>query len=134
MLLMCGCVDVWMCGCEALCENRSDLVSPSVFASLVLLFLSPRLLDRDLLLSDLLLHSLVHLFTSFHVMDYLTCSPFSHDVNRLSDVCILMLMHLSLACRDCNLCSFISRIYVEVQSVSPIFTESRAQLHPVIIM
>lgn len=60
---MCGCVDVWIWSPLTFCENMNKWSGDTVCVCIaLLLFLSSRLLDGDLLLSDLLLHSLVHLF------------------------------------------------------------------------
>lgn len=61
--VMCGCVDVWIWSPLTFCENMNKWSGDTVCVCIaLLLFLSSRLLDGDLLLSDLLLHSLVHLF------------------------------------------------------------------------
>lgn len=60
---MCGCVDVWIWSPLTFCENMNKWSGDTVCVCIaLLLFLSSRLLDGDLLFSDLLLHSLVHLF------------------------------------------------------------------------
>lgn len=61
--VMCGCVDVLIWSPLTFCENMNKWSGDTVCVCIaLLLFLSSRLLDGDLLLSDLLLHSLVHLF------------------------------------------------------------------------
>lgn len=61
--VMCGCVDVLIWSPLTFCENMNKWSGDTVCVCIaLLLFLSSRLLDGDLLFSDLLLHSLVHLF------------------------------------------------------------------------